>query len=126
MQDKGQRNVNEIIYNILAERKNDFSWSCETPYYNCDGEFDTDEEEDFVEEEVMPSNPTIDTLNNIRNLCDAIQNGVINSQTTDEQFLMMELIDIENKLRDCNDNLNALQNYTNNQPQILTGDIVLA
>lgn len=126
MQDKGQRNVNEIIYDILAERENDFSWSCEAPYYNCDGEFDTDVEEDFVEEEIIPSNPTIDTLNNIRNLCDVIQNSVINSNTTNEQVLMIELMEIENKLRECNDNLNTLQNFTNNQPQILTGDIVLS
>lgn len=124
MQDSRQKNVNEIIYDILAERAENFEWSCPYPTYDGCEEFDIDDEQ--PEEEPIPNNPTIQTLTNIRNLCDAIQNSVINSQTTDEQFLMMELIDIENKLRECNDNLNALQNYTNNQPQILTGDIVLA
>ena len=124
MQDKGQRNVNEIIYNILAERAEYFEWSCPyTTYDGCD-EFDIEDEQ--PEEEHIPNNPTIQTLTNIRNLCNAIQNSVINSNTTDEQFLMIELMEIENKLRECNDNLNTLQNFTNNQPQILTGDIVLS
>jgi hypothetical protein len=42
----------------------------------------------------------------------------------------MGLMEVENKLKDFNDTLNSLMNYSNNQtmniePQILTGDIVL-
>ena len=124
MQESRQKNVNEIIYNILAERAEDFEWSCPYPTYDGCDEFDIEDEQ--PEEELILNNPTIDTLNNIRNLCDIIQNSVINSNTTNEQFLMIELMEIENKLRECNDNLNTLQNFTNNQPQILTGDIVLS
>lgn len=123
MQDKGQRNVNEIIYDILAERADEFSWSTNVPYYDYE---DCEEFQDEQPIEETPSSPTIATLISIRNLCDAIQNSIVNSNTGDEQFLMMELMEIENKLRECNDNLNTLQNFTNNQPQLLTGDIVLA
>ena len=67
---------------------------------------------------------------NIRNLCDTIQNNIVNSETTDDSFLMMGLMEVENKLKEFNDTLNSLMDYNNNQamegePQILTGDIIL-
>ena len=78
----------------------------------------------------MPSSPTLETLNNIRCLCDTIQTNIANSDTMNESFLMMGLMEVENKLKEFNDTLNSLMDYNNNQamesePQILTGDIVL-
>lgn len=59
-------------------------------------------------------------------MCDTIQNSLVNSGTLDESFVAMELLEIENKLREINDTLNTMQNISNNQPQILTGDIILS
>lgn len=120
MQDLEKNNVHEIIYNIITERADEFTWACPTP--------DSYDDEDDYEEEVdeTPQSPTVITLTNIRNMCDTIQNSLVNSGTLDESFVAMELLEIENKLRDINDTLNTMQNISNNQPQILTGDIVLA
>lgn len=126
MQDCGEKSVRMIIENIISSRGDDFSWVSTTPtcYYD---------DEDFVEDEPveeLPSSPTLTTLMNIRNLCNTIQNNIVNSGTTDDSFLMMGLMDVENKLKEFNDTLNSLMDYNNNQamesePQILTGDIVL-
>ena len=115
-----------IIENIISSRGEDFSWVSSAPTYY-------DDDEDFVEDEPveeLPSSPTLATLMNIRNLCDTIQHNIVNSDTVDDSFLMMELMEVENKLKDFNDTLNSLMNYNNNQaiesePQILTGDIIL-
>lgn len=114
--------MRNIIKDILLERANDFSWTCFTPDFYED---DYCETEEIKEEEPVSNSPTFTTLTNIRNLCDNIHVNLANSNTNDESFLMMELIEIENKLRSVNDTLNSLQNYNNNQQQILTGDIVL-
>ena len=116
-----------IIENIISSRGEDFSWVSTTP--SC---YDYDDE-DFIEDEPveeLPSSPAIATLINIRNLCDTIQNNIVNSGTTDDSFLMMGLMEVENKLKEFNDTLNSLMDYNNNQamesePQILTGDIIL-
>ena len=121
MQDLQEKSVNAIIYDILSERTEDFSWTCLTPDYYEDEDYDTPQEE-IVQDE---PNPTFVTLNNIRNICDTIHNNIANSETNDESFLLMELMDIENKLRGINDTLNSLQNFNNNNQQILTGDIIL-
>lgn len=115
-----------IIENIISSRGEDFSWVSSAPTYY-------DDDENYIEDEPveeLPSSPTIATLMNIRNLCDTIQNNIVNSDTVDDSFLMMELMEVENKLKDFNDTLNSLMNYNNNQamesePQILTGDIIL-
>lgn len=126
MQDCGEKSVRMIIENIISSRGDDFSWVSTTPAcYVDDDEYIEDEP---VEE--LPSSPTIATLMNIRNLCDTIQNNIVNSDTTDDSFLMMGLMEVENKLKDFNDTLNSLMDYNNNQamesePQILTGDIIL-
>ena len=127
MQDCGEKSVNMIIESIISSRGDDFSWVSTTPSY-----YDYDDEE-YVEDEPieeMPSSPSLTTLTNIRNLCDTIQNNIVNSGTTDDSFLMMGLMEVENKLKDFNDTLNSLMDYNNNQamesePQILTGDIIL-
>ena len=127
MQDLGEKSVNMIIENIISSRGEDFSWVSTTP--SC---YDYDDE-DFIEDEPveeLPSSPTIATLINIRNLCDTIQNNIVNSGTTNDSFLMMGLMEVENKLKEFNDTLNSLMDYNNNQamesePQILTGDIIL-
>ena len=127
MQDCGEKNVNMIIESIISSRGDDFSWVSTAPsYYDYDDEEFA--EDDFVEE--LPSSPTLATLMNIRNLCDTIQNNIVNSGTTDDSFLMMGLMEVENKLKEFNDTLNSLMDYNNNQamesePQILTGDIIL-
>ena len=127
MQDCGEKNVNMIIESIISSRGDDFSWVSTAPsYYDYDDEEFV--EDDFVEE--LPSSPTLATLMNIRNLCDTIQNNIVNSGTTDDSFLMMGLMEVENKLKEFNDTLNSLMDYNNNQamesePQILTGDIIL-
>lgn len=126
MQDCSTKSVNVIIENIISSRGEDFSWVSSAPTY-----YDDDEnyiEDEHVEE--LPSSPTLATLMNIRNLCDTIQNNIVNSDTVGDSFLMMELMEVENKLKDFNDTLNSLMNYNNNQaiesePQILTGDIIL-
>ena len=126
MQDCGTKSVNMIIENIISSRGEDFSWVSSAPTYY-------DDDENYIEDEPveeLPSSPTIATLMNIRNLCDTIQNNIVNSDTVDDSFLMMELMEVENKLKDFNDTLNSLMNYNNNQamesePQILTGDIIL-
>lgn len=115
-----------IIENIISSRGEDFSWVSSAPTYY-------DDDENYIEDEPveeLPSSPTLVTLMNIRNLCDTIQNNIVNSDTVDDSFLMMELMEVENKLKDFNDTLNSLMNYNNNQaiesePQILTGDIIL-
>lgn len=115
-----------IIENIISSRGDDFSWVSTAPTYY-------DDDEDFVEDETveeLPSSPTLATLMNIRNICDTIQNNIVNSGTTDDSFLMMGLMEVENKLKEFNDTLNSLMDYNNNQamesePQILTGDIIL-
>ena len=118
-----------IIESIISSRGDDFSWVSTTP--SC---FDYDyDDEEYIEEEPIGqivSSPTLTTIMNIRNLCDTIQNNIVNSGTTDDTFLMMGLMDVENKLKEFNDTLNSLMNYNNNQamesePQILTGDIIL-
>ena len=127
MQDCGEKSVNMIIENIISSRGEDFSWVSSTPTY-----YDYDDEE-YIEEEPIeefPSSPAIETITNIRNLCDTIQNNIVNSGTTDDTFLMMGLMEVENKLKEFNDTLNSLMDYNNNQamegePQILTGDIIL-
>ena len=116
-----------IIESIISSRGDDFSWVSTAPSY-----YDYDDEE-YVEDEPveeMPSSPTLATLMNIRSLCDTIQNNIVNSGTTDDTFLMMGLMEVENKLKEFNDTLNSLMDYNNNQamesePQILTGDIIL-
>ena len=116
-----------IIENIISSRGEDFSWVSSTPTY------DDYDDEDFIEDELveeLPSSPTLTTLMNIRNLCDTIQNNIANSDTTNDSFLMMGLMEVENKLKEFNDTLNSLMDYNNNQamesePQILTGDIIL-
>lgn len=126
MQDCGTKSVNMIIENIISSRGEDFSWVSSAPTYY-------DDDENYIEDEPveeLPSSPTLVTLMNIRNLCDTIQNNIVNSDTVDDSFLMMELMEVENKLKDFNDTLNSLMNYNNNQaiesePQILTGDIIL-
>ena len=128
MQDCGEKSVRMIIENIISSRGDDFSWVSTTP--TC---YDDDEECDFVSEEpiqTMPSSPTLETLNNIRCLCDTIQTNIANSDTMNDSFLMMGLMEVENKLKEFNDTLNSLMDYNNNQamesePQILTGDIIL-
>ena len=121
--------MGKIIHDILNERSEDFSWTCLTPssYDDFDDYEDTNECDYDVEEEnvIEHQSPTFITLSSIRILCDTIHNNLANSGACDESFLNMELMDIENKLRDINDNLSSLQNY-NKQPQILTGDIVLS
>ena len=115
-----------IIENIISSRGEDFSWVSSAPTYY-------DDDENYIEDEPveeLPSSPTLATLMNIRNLCDTIQNNIVNSDTVDDSFLMMELMEVENKLKDFNDTLNSLMNYNNNQaiesePKILTGDIIL-
>lgn len=127
MQECGEKSVRMIIENIISSRGDDFSWVSTTP--TC---YD-DEEGDFVEEEPMqpmPSSPTLETLKNIRCLCDTIQTNISNSDTMNDSFLMMGLMEVENKLKEFNDTLNSLMDYNNNQamesePQILTGDIIL-
>lgn len=127
MQDCSEKSVNMIIESIISSRGDDFSWVSTAPSY-----YDYDDEE-FIEAEPveeMPSSPTLATLMSIRNLCDTIQNNIVNSDTTDDSFLMMGLMEVENKLKEFNDTLNSLMDYNNNQamesePQILTGDIVL-
>ena len=118
-----------IIENIISSRGKDFSWVSSAPTY-----YDYDEDENFegelIEEIPTPSTPTLTAIMNIRNLCDTIQNNIINSGTSDDSFLMMGLMDVENKLKEFNDTLNSLMDYNNNQaiesePQILTGDIIL-
>lgn len=126
MQDCGTKSVNMIIENIISSRGEDFSWVSSAPTYY-------DDDENYIEDEPveeLPSSPTLATLMNIRNLCDTIQNNIVNSDTVDDSFLMMELMEVENKLKDFNDTLNSLMNYNNNQaiesePKILTGDIIL-
>ena len=128
MQDCGEKSVSMIIENIISSRGDDFSWVSTTPAF-----YDDEEDSDFVEEEpmqLMPSSPTLETLNNIRCLCDTIQTNIANSDTMNDSFLMMGLMEVENKLKEFNDTLNSLMDYNNNQaiesePQILTGDIVL-
>ena len=127
MQDCSEKSVNMIIESIISSRGDDFSWVSTTPSY-----YDYDDEEYIEDESVeeMPSSPTLATLMNIRSLCDTIQNNIVNSGTTDDTFLMMGLMEVENKLKEFNDTLNSLMDYNNNQamesePQILTGDIVL-
>lgn len=127
MQDYSEKNVNMIIENIISSRGEDFSWVSSTPTY-----YDYDDEEYIEEEpiEEVTSSPTIETIINIRNLCDTIQNNIVNSDTTDDSFLMMGLMEVQNKLKEFNDTLNSLMNYNNNkamegEPQILTGDIIL-
>ena len=127
MQDCGEKSVSMIIENIISSRGDDFSWVSTTPSYY------EDDDEDYVDDESveeLPSSPTLATLMNIRNLCDTIQNNIVNSDTTDDSFLMMGLMEVENKLKEFNDTLNSLMDYNNNQamesePQILTGDIIL-
>ena len=126
MQDCGEKSVSMIIENIISSRGDDFSWVSAAPTYY-------DDDEDYIEDEPVeesPSSPSLATLMNIRNLCDTIQNNIVNSGTTDDSFLMMGLMEVENKLKDFNDTLNSLMDYNNNQamesePQILTGDIIL-
>jgi hypothetical protein len=128
MQECGEKSVRMIIENIISSRGDDFSWVSTAP--TC---YDDDEECDFVSEEpiqTMPSSPTLETLNNIRCLCDTIQTNIANSDTMNDSFLMMGLMEVENKLKEFNDTLNSLMDYNNNQamesePQILTGDIIL-
>ena len=128
MQDCGEKNVSMIIENIISSRGDDFSWISTSPTY-----YDDEEEYDFIEEEpieMIPSSPTLEALNNIRCLCNTIQTNIANSGTTDDSFLMMGLMEVENKLKEFNDTLNSLMDYNNNQamesePQILTGDIIL-
>ena len=123
MQESVDKSVGKIINDILNERSEDFSWTCFTP--TCYDDFDDEDEiSDTYEIIEEPQNPTFATLSSIRILCDTIHNNLANSGASDESFLNIELMDIENKLREINDNLNTLQNY-NNQPQILTGDIIL-
>lgn len=127
MQDFGEKSVSTIIENIISSRGDDFSWISATPDFYED--FDDDEVEN-ESEQVLPQSETISTLNNIRNLCNTIQNNIVNSGTTDDSFLMMGLMEVENKLKEFNDTLNSLMDYNNNQamesePQILTGDIIL-
>ena len=126
MQDLGDNKVKNIIQNILSSRGDEFSWVSNTPEY-----YDDYDDQEILEEPQSISSPSLTTLNNIRNLCDVIQSNIVNSNTTDESFLSMGLMEIENKLKDFNDTLNSLMNYNNNQamnnqPQILTGDIVLS
>ena len=128
MQECGENSVRMIIENIISSRGDDFSWVSTTPAF-----YDDEEDSDFVEEEPMqpmPSSPTLETLNNIRCLCDTIQTNIANSDTMNDSFLMMGLMEVENKLKEFNDTLNSLMDYNNNQamegePQILTGDIIL-
>ena len=116
-----------IIESIISSRGDDFSWVSTAPSY-----YDYDDEEYVEDEHVeeLPYSPTLTTLMNIRNICDTIQNNIVNSDTTDDSFLMMGLMEVENKLKEFNDTLNSLMDYNNNQamesePQILTGDIIL-
>ena len=129
MQDCSEKSVNVIIESIISSRGDDFSWVSTTPSFY---DYDYDDEEYIEEEPIVQtvSSPTITTIMNIRNLCDTIQNNIVNSGTTDDTFLMMGLMDVENKLKEFNDTLNSLMDYNNNQamesePQILTGDIIL-
>lgn len=128
MQNCGEKSVSMIIENIISSRGDDFSWISATPSYYQD--YDDEIEIPDVEVE-QPQSQTLKTLNNIRNLCNTIQTNIINSNTTNDTFLMMELMEVENKLKDFNETLNSLMDYNNNQamesePQILTGDIVLS
>ena len=127
MQDCGEKSVSMIIENIISSRGDDFSWVSSAPSF-----YDYDDEEYIENEPVeeVPTSPSLTTLTNIRNLCNTIQNNIVNSGTTDDSFLMMGLMEVENKLKEFNDTLNSLMDYNNNQaiesePQILTGDIIL-
>lgn len=124
MQDLEEKSVRNIINDILTERAEDFSWTCLTPDYYEDEDYENafDNENETEDEQ----SPTFITLSSIRILCDTIHTNLANSGAANESFLNMELMDIENKLREINDNLSSLQNFNNNQQQILTGDIVLA
>lgn len=124
MQENQEKNVNNLINRILTERSADFTWACFSPEQDFyEDYFDT--QQDYQEQQIIQPNPTLEILTKIRNLCDTIQTNVVNSGTVDDSFLMMSLIDIENKLKETNDTLNSLQNFNNNQ-QLLTGDIILA
>lgn len=127
MQDCAEKSVSMIIENIISSRGDDFSWVSAAPTY-----YDFDDEEYIEDEpiEEVTTSPSLTTLTNIRNLCNTIQNNIVNSGTTDDSFLMMGLMEVENKLKEFNDTLNSLMDYNNNQamesePQILTGDIIL-
>ena len=124
MQECGENSVRMIIENIISSRGDDFSWVSTTP--TC---YDDEEDSDFVEEEPMqsmPNSPTLETLNNIRCLCDTIQTNIANSDTMNDSFLMMGLMEVENKLKEFNDTLNSLMDYNNNQAMesaLLAGDL---
>ena len=126
MQDLEEKSVRNIINDILTERAEDFSWTCLTPDYYEDEDEDYENDFDNENETEDEQSPTFITLSSIRILCDSIHTNLANSGTANESFLNMELMDIENKLREINDNLSSLQNFNNNQQQILTGDIILA
>lgn len=137
MYNEGEREIKRIIEQIMAKNHEGFTWQTEAPNF-----YDEIVEQEPQETQFEEESPTIVTLRNIKNLCDTIETNIFNSETASEQFLGIELIEIENKLKELNDNLNALQNYNNNQIitdyvvdteedkeakelKLLTGDIIL-
>lgn len=122
-----ENNIHLLIEEILNERDATFNWQCPTP----------SEEENTIQNSSIPKEKEYicNLIKNIKEKCDIIQNNIINAPIDDQHYFTMELLEVDNHLKNINDYASMLNDVKNNiganlpggseVTKILTGDILL-
>ena len=120
-----ENNIHRLIDEILNERETNFSWQCPV------------EEVENTEDSSIPKEKEYicNLIKSIKDKCDTLQTNVLNSPMDDQHYFTLELLEVDNHLKNINDYASMMLNTSNNigaslpggmeVKKILTGDIML-
>ena len=120
-----ENNIHRLIDEILNERETNFSWQCPV------------EEVENTEDSSIPKEKEYicNLIKNIKDKCDVLQNNILNSPMDDQHYFTLELLEVDNHMKNINDYASMMLNTKNNigsslpggleVQKILTGDIML-
>ena len=120
-----ENNIHRLIDEILNERETNFSWQCPVE------EVENTEDSSIPKEKEYMCN----LIKNIKDKCDVLQNNILNSPMDDQHYFTLELLEVDNHMKNINDYASMMLNTKNNigsslpggleVQKILTGDIML-
>lgn len=120
-----ENNIHHLIDEILNERETNFSWQCPV------------EEVEDAEDSSIPKEKEYicNLIKNIKDKCDILQTNILNSPMDDQHYFTMELLEVDNHLKNINDYASMMLNTKNNiginlpggveVQKLFTGDITL-
>lgn len=120
-----ENNIHRLIDEILHERETNFSWQCPV------------EEVENTEDSSIPKEKEYicNLIKNIKDKCDVLQNNILNSPMDDQHYFTLELLEVDNHMKNINDYASMMLNTKNNigsslpggleVQKILTGDIMI-